>query len=64
MNNIFLGKLNNMQILILQWFYITVHNQYVWTFLGMAEGASLYDLEKPSFYIYDNRTYEYIYIHK
>lgn len=37
MNNIFLGKLNNIQRHILQLFYITVHNQYVVTLLGMAE---------------------------
>ena len=55
MNNIFLKKLNNIQGFILQRFCITVHNQYVVTLLGIAGGASLDGLEKPSFYIYDNR---------
>ena len=55
MNNIFLNKLNNIQKSILQRFCISVHNQYVVTLFGIAGGASLDDLEKTSFYIFDNR---------
>jgi hypothetical protein len=44
-------------MIILQQFCITVHDHYVATLLGIAGGASLDDVEKPSFYIYDNRAF-------